>query len=1042
MAELRYDITGSVTGLNSAANAAKGILENLQQTANNLKINLLGATTEKDLNSIGGALTIITGKIKDYTNAAIQGSQAFKDQQGQAAIDALSVKLSVLNGNAQLFGQSIQNSQGQIRAYQSTIDSLLKNGFDPLDARVQSFKNTIDSLTKSVEAQKQAAKGITDPYAQFRTTGSLIIDAENKVRNLEKALRSATNTRDIALYNTRLVEANTQLNTLRNTGLRAADAQTVLANATRRAGSSYNGVGIELGRIIQDAPYAANNLGAIGNNVTRLVEVIPAYVASTSAAIVANGGVATSANVAKAALAGLFSGFGAVILAVSAVVSGFVIYQQIQQANARKAAEHTNELEKQKKALQDYIGTLDKVSQVSAKAAASYDTEVTKLDILFQSLKNNSDARYNNVKALDELQKSWPKEFGNLEKGVGFVDQLSAAYSKLRFNLVQTGIAAAAQSLSAEATKKLVENTVALAGADKAVIDAQSEYNKKLEEYNKLRFAPNRGGAAGGGAGTSELNDASSAAANAKNALLAAKDAAATFRIDAFKARQEIDKFNKASIDAQSKLTNPVDSGLVLNLEKEIRLLQDQQPFIKTKADLEANVLAIKQKQAELDALLGKNTNAQLAQTQKVVSLQDQLTTILEKAKKSSGQSGLSGYQLDLRKILDEYGGLNKEINSFIENVKLLQDAFQKTNGKKGISQADGNNLIEQALGAKGSIVDPFNKEIGDAQIKEALRVSNEIQRINDQYGIKAAESKEKELASLKAFYDRELALAKGNAEIIASLNSGKPIAEAAINKKYADRGAQDFLDFFSKINKKQQKDADKAENQLANTISRSLRNFGQDFIDTLTTAETYTQGTFASIFADLTAKLSSSLNKVFNDIVLNGLASALSKAISAGTGGLFKDGKITGLGAGIAGAGILGGVISAATPKTSTIGQGAGGALSGAAAGAAIGSVVPVIGTVAGAVVGGVVGLIGGIFGSASARKKQEELQKQQLDEAKKQTELLRQQQAAYTSSIIGRFTQQGVVSGVQVGATGQLVATISGKDIQFVLDRNKNGR
>lgn len=135
----------------------------------------------------------------------------------------------------------------------------------------------------------------------------------------------------------------------------------------------------------------------------------------------------------------------------------------------------------------------------------------------------------------------------------------------------------------------------------------------------------------------------------------------------------------------------------------------------------------------------------------------------------------------------------------------------------------------------------------------------------------------------------------------------------------------------------------------------------------------------------------------------------------------------------------LAGGLVSGATSPTSAVGQGIGGALQGAGEGALIGTAIaPGIGTAIGAVAGGLIGGISGILGASKAQK---ELQQQQLQQQQQQTALLKAS-LAYTSQIIGRDTANGIVTGVSVGAFGQLTATVSGKDLQFVLDRNSNGR
>lgn len=188
------------------------------------------------------------------------------------------------------------------------------------------------------------------------------------------------------------------------------------------------------------------------------------------------------------------------------------------------------------------------------------------------------------------------------------------------------------------------------------------------------------------------------------------------------------------------------------------------------------------------------------------------------------------------------------------------------------------------------------------------------------------------------------------------------------------------------------------AGQQIGNALSKSL-----------TTAATTSAGTTVNA-AEEASKITTTSASNFSS-KLAGAASALSLA---------------------------GGLISGVTKPTSSVGQGVGGLLKGAGEGALIGSAIPVIGPLAGVIIGGLIGGISGLLGASKARK---ELQQQQLEQAKQQTALLKAS-LAYTSSIIGRETSNGIVTGISVGATGQLTATVSGKDLQFVLDRNSNGR
>lgn len=221
----------------------------------------------------------------------------------------------------------------------------------------------------------------------------------------------------------------------------------------------------------------------------------------------------------------------------------------------------------------------------------------------------------------------------------------------------------------------------------------------------------------------------------------------------------------------------------------------------------------------------------------------------------------------------------------------------------------------------------------------------------------------------------------------------------------------------------------------LDKQLGRAVHSFGRDFMRTLTTINQQAGVTFGGVVSGLIGSLTDGLTEVMSTVFSKQLGEAIQGAF--GSGGLGKGGTY-----GAAGAAILGSIVSGSTKRTSTGGQALGGALTGAGTGAALGSVVPGLGTAVGAVVGAVVGALGGIFGASSA-KKQEKAQEAMLAEQRKQTALLERQNAlTYASSIIGQMTSGGIVSGLMRDAFGQLVATVKGSDLQFVLQRAGGSR
>lgn len=221
----------------------------------------------------------------------------------------------------------------------------------------------------------------------------------------------------------------------------------------------------------------------------------------------------------------------------------------------------------------------------------------------------------------------------------------------------------------------------------------------------------------------------------------------------------------------------------------------------------------------------------------------------------------------------------------------------------------------------------------------------------------------------------------------------------------------------------------------LDKQLGRAVHSFGRDFMRTLTTINQQANVTFGSVVSELVGSLTGGITEVMSTVFSKQLGDAIKGAF--GSGGLGKAGTY-----GAAGAAILGSIISGSTKRTSVGGQAIGGALAGAGTGAALGSVVPGLGTAVGAVAGAVVGAIGGILGASSANKSAK-AQEAQLAEQRKTNALLEKQNAlAYASSIIGQMTSGGVVSGIMRDAFGQLVATVKGSDLQFVLQRAGGSR
>lgn len=559
----------------------------------------------------------------------------------------------------------------------------------------------------------------------------------------------------------------------------------------------------------------------------------------------------------------------------------------------------------------------------------------------------------------------------------------------------------------------------------------------------------------------------------------------------------------KANIGADGEIA---DADLKTTKAIHARIAELRNDALANPGNKDVDVSRIQALTARLKELSGAATGA--GQGLRNISLSKQLSDILDKGVNSSSVSGLSGYAKSVQEINNRYATLNKQLDEFNQKVNVEAKTGQITGGKAGQLTAQ-SNAVRDALQVQKA------KELSDARIAEATRVANEVQRINDEFGVKSQTGRDKELAAIQKMYDAEVTKAAGNKDILKALDADRLVAIQSVADKYeaiqADlydkintinatanaaisgkeesqtqkivnewearrKAANGYYDELIKLNAGSNVASDvpsvaqgmqgitaarlanakagtnsaisKGESSAVSSVSgintllnktfdSSIRQLGSSFSNTLTTIGQQGNATFSDIFSNLQKDISKSLVSTVTKFATDYLGDALKKGITNGTGNLadiFKNG-ISGGTAAIGGLGIAGSLVSGLTPKTSSAGQAIGGALTGAALGTAV---LPGIGTA----VGGVVGAAAGLFGAKGARKKEQQLQEQQLAEAKQQTALLRQQAQAYTSSIIGRMTESGVITGVEIDALGKLTATVSGKDLQFVLDRNNNGR
>lgn len=351
----------------------------------------------------------------------------------------------------------------------------------------------------------------------------------------------------------------------------------------------------------------------------------------------------------------------------------------------------------------------------------------------------------------------------------------------------------------------------------------------------------------------------------------------------------------------------------------------------------------------------------------------------------------------------------NKEVNAYLELLKEL-------NSISGLSSVDYATLGQVGI----------DLEVGKVQAELDV-VTRQVLEFQEKV-LKNASLSEQQRADLiaKSQIDLEIITGRHLANMEGLQKTYMERLEKALEVR-AVKTTPDGFDIPETENPQWKKDLEKNAKEL----TRALRSELNKIINMLPELS----GGFSKIFSDLT----DGIGDIFKRNLVNKLSEMLTEKMKD------LDESTQKIGGALA---IAGQTLKGLFKNTSIVGQGLGGGLSGASAGLGIGSMLKDTlgknGGLIGAAIGGVVGLLGGIFG-AKKQRKQEELQRKQLEEQKKANALLERMNAlAYTSSIIGGMTKSGLVSGVNRNAFGDVVFRIDGRDLVATVNNNNrlNGR
>lgn len=328
----------------------------------------------------------------------------------------------------------------------------------------------------------------------FAKTGSGNLSIVSKAMNeLGAAAKKATNTSDLAKFNSAIENLSKEAQRLRNIGKQGFDefgnkikrGAEQAAQGVDRLNKSSNRSFIaldNLSRVAQDAPYG---IRGIANNINPLVESFQRLQKET-------GG---TKNALKAML-GSLSGAGGIGLAVGVVSSLLVVFGDKLFNSGKQSNKAKGELDKYRDSLRDYVETLEDVRGAQIKGIQAAQEEITKLKTLYTATQNANIPLAKRRELVDELQKQYPKYFANIKDEIILAGGAKDAYNDLATAIIE---AAKAKAASDRITQISNENLAIQEQQTDLLAERAREEAKlsKLESQRARADALSRQGAAG-----------------------------------------------------------------------------------------------------------------------------------------------------------------------------------------------------------------------------------------------------------------------------------------------------------------------------------------------------------------------------------------------------------------------------------------------------------------------------------------------------------------------------------------------------------------
>lgn len=470
----------------------------------NRKIGEMEARVEQSMRKIAqmerqamdaAAKTAASATIGNTGGDSTAGAQAAKAET--AAYHELIEELKAVNASKKENVILISQYEAQIKRLKSEIDSLNKAESQGMKL-TQNQKSSRLEATLSIEEYKQAIsrarKELVNQIKFEQVARGSIDEMSQALSRMRTVYRSLNESERTSGWGQNLLKNIESIDT------KVKELDATMGVHTRKVGdyaSGFNNLGFQIQQVAREFPSLAYGpqifFSAISNNLPMLADEIARAKKSVDELKKAG---QTFTPVWKQIASSIFSWQTLLVAGVTVLT----LY-------GKEITSWVASLFKGKTAIDTAAAALEQFNSAMAQGSVSAQSELTKLNLLYNAATDLSKPYEERAEAVKKLQDIYPAYFGNMAAEQVMVGNAVGAYEDLRDAIIEVAQAKAAQELITESSKslQLIEATG----------DAYTNYSLALKEY-RIAYAAAKEASKGKGPITFSLTSESASFERAK----------------------------------------------------------------------------------------------------------------------------------------------------------------------------------------------------------------------------------------------------------------------------------------------------------------------------------------------------------------------------------------------------------------------------------------------------------------------------------------------------------------------------------------------